>query len=447
MKERVGSVALVGAGPGDPGLISMKGLQALQTADVIFYDRLIAPSLLGEAPTDAEKIYVGKSPQGAAMTQRQIEAAMIAAARRGRRVVRLKGGDPFLFGRGGEEALALREAGIPFEVIPGVTSALAVPAYAGVPVTQRGMADGVAVWTATHADGSVRAPIDAPTQVVLMGVRSLPRTVEEIKRQGRPPETPAAVIVWGTTGAQRVVRGCLANIVEKAVKEGVTNPAVIVVGEVAALADRLAWWEPRGAWRGRRVVITRPAEHDDPLVASLRSEGAEVVRLPLYRWEPDAEGLDAFAASLRGLKSIHFNDARAVEWSILHLLERGMDVRAMAHLSISAGNEETAVALRRFGLLVGGGGEASAARGGTGDVECLGAGRAVVGCDRMQGEYETNRFTVGRWLPVEENVRTLVDLAAAGMIDAVVIDTEEAGAVVARRAELRAVGTGLCDRR
>jgi uroporphyrin-III C-methyltransferase len=251
-----GSVALVGAGPGDPGLMTVRGLTLLRRAEVVVFDRLVDPRLLEEAPPDALRIFAGKASGAHTLPQERINAILVAYARRGRRVVRLKGGDPFVFGRGGEEAGALAEAGIPFEVVPGVSSAVAVPAYAGVPVTHRGTASSFAVVTG-HEDGDkAEESVDwaglataVDTLVVLMGVRTLPRIARTLLAAGRRPDTPVALIRWGTTDAQETVVGRLDQIADLAAAVPLAPPVVIVIGDVVALRDRLAWFapEPSGA--------------------------------------------------------------------------------------------------------------------------------------------------------------------------------------------------------
>lgn len=242
-----GIVYLVGAGPGDPGLLTVRGLEYLQKADVVVHDRLANHQLLADAP-QAELIDVGKQPDHHPVPQTRINAILIETARRGKIVVRLKGGDPFVFGRGGEEAQALTEAGIPFEIVPGVTSAIAVPAYAGIPVTQRGMACSVAFITG-HCAGSKPLDLDwqalahgVDTLVFLMGVHSLPLIVSSLMKAGCPPEKPIALIEQGTLPEQRVLTGTLADILEKAAE--IKPPAIIVVGEVVNLHAALDWFKP-----------------------------------------------------------------------------------------------------------------------------------------------------------------------------------------------------------
>lgn len=239
----VGKVYLVGAGPGDPGLITVRGAELLRRADVVVHDRLVSTELLEYAPAGALRILAGKSRGDRTWSQDEINALMILHARDGRRVVRLKGGDPFVFGRGGEESRALQDAGVPFEVVPGVTAATAVPGACGIPLTDRDAASSFAVVTGEEAPGKTRAAVDwgrlagaVDTLVVLMGVQALPRIVAGLTAGGRSAATPVAVIRWGTTARQEVVRGTLGDIVDRAA--GVTPPATIIIGEVAGLADR-----------------------------------------------------------------------------------------------------------------------------------------------------------------------------------------------------------------
>ena len=243
-----GKVYLVGAGPGDPGLITVRWLQLLRRADVIVYDRLVNPALLEEAPSGAERIFVGKQAGRHCIAQSEINEVLIRYARLGHDVVRLKGGDPFVFGRGGEEAEALADAGIPFEVVPGVSSAVAVPAYAGIPLTHRKFASSFAVVTgheARRAEDAVdwaKLATAVDTLVILMGLSNLPIIVAKLLAHGRAPETPAAVIRWGTTNEQQTVVGTLADIVETSAH--FEAPALIVVGDVVSLAGKLHWFDP-----------------------------------------------------------------------------------------------------------------------------------------------------------------------------------------------------------
>lgn len=256
----MGKVFIVGAGPGDPDLITVRGLKALQQADVVLYDRLANPVLLREIPPHAKTIYVGKGPGHKAFSQAQIEYMLICEARLGQVVVRLKGGDPFVFGRGGEECQSLAENGIPFEVVPGISSALAVPAYAGIPVTHRQMATSFTVVTG-HTAGEDEYAIDwarIPTQgtlVILMGVKQLGKIAADLVQHGRAPHTPVAIIEQGTTADQRTIRGTLADIAFIAQGQHVCPPAIIVVGEVAGLHQQINWFDPATTYQPKPATL------------------------------------------------------------------------------------------------------------------------------------------------------------------------------------------------
>jgi len=249
MSALPGTVYLVGAGPGDPGLLTVKALALLESCDTLVYDYLVNPELLSHVRASAERTYVGKVGGGRHTRQRQINQLLIQQARVGKRVVRLKGGDPFLFGRGAEEAEALVEASVPFEVVPGISSALAVPAYAGIPLTHRGLSSSVAVITgARGGDGSYEPGAfarvgSAETIVVLMGVGHLREIANDLVNSGRSVETPAAVIRWGTYNGQQTVTGTLGSIAAEAERAGLRSPAVIIIGEVVRLRERLNWFE------------------------------------------------------------------------------------------------------------------------------------------------------------------------------------------------------------
>ena len=254
---QLGKVYLVGAGPGDPGLLTVLGLDLIRRAEVVVYDRLVNPELLEEAPAEALRIFAGKTSGYHNLPQAEINDLLITHARRGRLVIRLKGGDPFVFGRGGEEAEALGEAGIPFELVPGVTSAVAVPAYAGIPLTHRGLSSSFAVVTGHEAcktAASVRWKFFAKgvdTLVVLMGLKNLPQIAAKLIEHGRPPETPVAVIRCGTTAEQEVIIGTLADIGAKSTK--MSPPALVVIGEVVRLSDQLGWFKDR--WRQNQNML------------------------------------------------------------------------------------------------------------------------------------------------------------------------------------------------
>lgn len=249
-EEAAGKVFLVGAGPGDPKLITVRGIECLAQADVIIYDRLINIQLLGHAQPEALKICAARDPASPADFQERINQMLIDYAQRGKTVCRLKGGDPFVFGRGGEEAQALRAQGVPFEVVPGVTSAIAAPAYAGIPLTHRRYSSSVAFLTGQESHQKESPTLHweqlataVDTLVILMGVRNLPVIVQELLQHGRPPATPVALVQWGTYPFQQTVTGTLTDIVERVQEAGLGPPAVIVVGEVVRLQAEL-WWLP-----------------------------------------------------------------------------------------------------------------------------------------------------------------------------------------------------------
>jgi uroporphyrinogen III methyltransferase/synthase len=342
------AVALVGAGPGDPGLLTVRGAELLRTADVVLYDSLAEESLLELAPPGAERRFVGKRP-GAPMPQEEINALLVEHARAGRRVVRLKGGDPFVFGRGGEEAEALVAAGVPFEVVPGVSSAVAVPAYAGIPVTHRGLSTSFTVVTghsrhAVDAEANWEALAQAGgTIVVLMGVAHRGEIATRLIDAGLPPTTPVAAVRWGTRPAQRSVRVTLDGL-------GATElepPAVIVIGEVAALD--LSWYESRPLF-GRRVVVTRAREQASEAVDLLREMGAEVVELPMIGFAEPADGGAALrhaAARLATFDWVVLTSANTVE----RLFAELRDARAFATARVAVVGAKTAAALARHGVV------------------------------------------------------------------------------------------------
>jgi uroporphyrinogen III methyltransferase/synthase len=347
-------VRLVGAGPGDPELITVRGLRALQQADVVVYDRLVHPRLLRHARRDAERIFAGKSASGDLLSQEEINALLIERAQAGRTVCRLKGGDPFVLGRGGEEAAALAADGVPFEVIPGVTSAVAAPAYAGIPLTYRGVASSFSVFAghrqpAGEESRAAAVASGADTIVYLMAVEMLPQITRELLAAGARADTPAALIQSGTLPEQVTVAGTLSDIAQHAAEEGVAPPAVLVIGEVARLRERLRWFDLRPL-HGSRVVITRPRGQAEELAQMLSGLGADVVEFPVIRIEPIRDP-DLTTLS-RPHDWIVFTSANAARCLQGALLAAGLDLRAMPDARVAAIGEATAGAVRTMGLRV-----------------------------------------------------------------------------------------------
>jgi uroporphyrinogen III methyltransferase/synthase len=351
-------VYLVGAGPGDPDLITVRGKRCLEQAEVVLYDRLVDPVLLSYAPEGAEMVYVGKRSAQHTVPQDGINALLVEHALAGRRVVRLKGGDPFVFGRGGEEALALRAAGVPFEVVPGISSGVAVPAYAGIPVTHRGLTSHVTFVTGHEDPTKEEAQIDwdklasdVGTLVIFMGVKNLPKVVDELIRRGRPMDTPIALIRYGTVPQQRTVTGTLKDIVEKVAAAKLRPPAITIVGEVVTLREKLRWFEDRPLF-GRRVVVTRPRAQAGPQIQSLRDLGAEVVAFPTIRVEPIAESVE-IAAMLEAVEAydlIVLTSVNGVECFFDRLRDAGKDARCLLRATVVAIGPKTAAACRSRGV-------------------------------------------------------------------------------------------------
>jgi uroporphyrinogen III methyltransferase/synthase len=325
---------------------------------VVVYDRLVNPQLLRYAPPGAELIYAGKQPGGHALSQEVINALLVAKAREGKIVVRLKGGDPFVFGRGGEEAEALADQGIPFEVVPGVTAAVAVPAYAGIPVTHRRYNSSLAIVTGNQEPGKEKGAIawdklagGASTLVFLMGRQNLAAICAQLHKHGRDPATPVAVIERGTTPSQRTVVGTLADIEQRASKAGIRNPAVIVVGGVVALREKLAWREKEPLF-GRRIVITRALAQAGTLAQALEDLGAEVWEFPTIEIVPptDASPLARAAAEASSYDWLIFTSANGVKAFFECLFAQGRDSRSLSGVKIAVIGEATARALRHWGL-------------------------------------------------------------------------------------------------
>jgi uroporphyrinogen III methyltransferase / synthase len=344
-----GIVYLVGAGPGDPGLMTRRSLELIAAADAILYDRLVPPGALDGARESAELVYVGKRPGDPAMSQAEINELMVDLARAGKRVVRLKGGDPFVFGRGDEEAEALAAAAVPFEVVPGVTAGVAAPAYAGIPVTHREAASAVAFVTGHEDPEKPASTLDwealarfSGTLVLYMGVRNLALVTERLVAAGRDPAEGAAVVERGTEPGQRTVTGTLSEIARRVQEAGIHPPAVTVIGEVAGLRETIAWLERRPL-NGEVVAVTRARAQASGLAARLRELGAEVVETPAIRIVPRA----VYLARPESYALICFTSPNGVR---LYFEALDRDARALAGVTVAAIGPGTAGELARHGI-------------------------------------------------------------------------------------------------
>jgi uroporphyrinogen III methyltransferase/synthase len=363
-KPGPGRVFLVGAGPGASDLITLRGADILSRADVVIYDSLVSPELLRLPPPKAELIYVGKrGGSEKIIEQSELNAMLIAHARKGRIVVRLKGGDPFIFGRGGEEAEALARAKVEFEVVPGVTSAIAGPAFAGIPLTHREHGSFVAFVTG-HEDENkgtsavpweelVAAARNRGTIVILMATARMRATLERIRAAGMNPETPAAAVQWATTAAQKAVSATLATLADKSAREGIGAPAVIVVGELAGMRDRLKWVEQMPLF-GHTIVVTRARASASGFATALRRLGAQVVEFPTIETAPPRSyaALDRAIERVDKFDWITFTSAMGVESFIERLKSRGRDIRTLGRASIAAIGPATAARLADYALRV-----------------------------------------------------------------------------------------------
>lgn len=359
-QEPRGVVYLVGAGPGDPGLLTLRGAAVLARADVVVYDHLASPRLLDLAPAAAERVCAGKSVGHCTIPQDEINRLLAERARAGRRVVRLKGGDPFVFGRGAEEAEHLRAEGVPFEVVPGVTAAVGVTAYAGIPVTHRDAASAVAFVTGHHdplaASGRGQLDWDAlarfpGTLVLYMGVTRLEGLCRGLTERGKPAETPAAIVEAGTLPRQRTVEGTLATLPALAAAARVAPPALVVVGAVVSRRDTLRWFEDRPLF-GQRVVVTRPSDEADRAAAVLEALGAEALVAPTVTIgpPPDPAPMDDAIERLDTFDWLVFTSGNGVRYFLDRLAARGRDLRALGRLKLAAIGPATAEALARVRL-------------------------------------------------------------------------------------------------
>jgi uroporphyrinogen III methyltransferase / synthase len=354
-----GKVYLVGAGPGEPGLLTLRGRDVLRRAQAVVYDALISARSLDHAPPSAERIYVGKRAGEHSMPQNAINRLLVDLARRGLLVVRLKGGDPFFFGRGGEEALALTEAGVAWEVVPGVTAGVAAAACAGIPVTHRGLAGCAGFVTGHAADGDDGAPPDWASLAVwkgtlafYMGVSNLPIICRELASHGLSPKTPAAVIEHGASPRQRVVSADVASLPAAAEAAKIAPPAMIVIGRVVALREKLDWFSRR-ALAGKKIVVTRPREQSREMVALLEDAGAEVVECPAIRIEPalDQSPLRRAAREAKSHDWIVFTSANAADAFWHALRAEGLDARSLGAARVAAIGPATARRLERVGIV------------------------------------------------------------------------------------------------
>jgi len=383
-----GTVYLVGAGPGDYRLITLRGLDCISNAEVIVYDRLVNPILLNYARPDVDMIYVGKSPDRHTMRQDEINATLVREAKKGKSVVRLKGGDPFVFGRGGEEAEFLLQNGVSFEVVPGISSAVAAPAYAGIPVTHRDMASSFAVITGHEAEGKGadssiewdRIARACDTLIFLMGMGSLSSIVNNLIENGRDPLEPVALIQWGTTPDQRCLMGNLSNIVEKAAQANIASPAIIVVGQVASLGEKLAWFG-RKPLSGKRVMITRPVHQSQKMVDLITDLGGEPWTFPTIKIAPivkegtwgkspipleelagkspipleekyPATPLDQAIVDIEEYSWLVFTSINGVTAFFQRMQQLRVDIRSLKDVKICAIGPKTRAELERIGLII-----------------------------------------------------------------------------------------------
>jgi uroporphyrinogen III methyltransferase / synthase len=354
-----GKVYLVGAGPGDPGLLTLKGKACLEQADVVLYDYLANSVLLQYAPATAQRIYVGRRGRGQYQDQADINRLLIECAQKGNVVIRLKGGDPFVFGRGGEEAEAVAAAGIDFEIVPGVTAAIAVPAYAGIPVTHRTLASTVTFVTGHEDPTKTAALLDWPklasasgTLVFMMGMKNLPSIVAQLRSEGRSPDTPVAAIRWGTKADQQTIIGTLVDIVAKTEAVHLEPPTVVVVGEVVQLRGQLNWFETKPLF-GKRILLTRAQEQMKEVSQLLMAYGAEPVEAPTIQIIPPAswQAIDDAITCLTSYQWLIFTSVNGVRPFMERLHVAGKDARVLGNLRLCAIGPRTALELGAYGLM------------------------------------------------------------------------------------------------
>ena len=355
--QRKGKVYIIGAGPGDPGLITVKGLSCLKEADVVIYDNLVNENIIHHARKSARLIYAGKKGGDHTLPQDEINLLLVKEARQGNIVARVKGGDPFIFGRGGEEAEILANSGIPFEIIPGVTSAIAVPAYAGIPLTHRGYTSTVAFVTGHEDPLKYESDIDwealagIGTVVFLMGVKNLLQITANLMVHGKELDTPAALIRWGTTENQETITGTLMDIASIAEEKHFTSPSILIVGEVVNLRQALHWFEKKPLF-GKGIVITRPKAQVEEFAALLQSQGARVIHFPTIQIAPPESfhDLDHAINRLSDYKWIIFTSANGVNFFLKRLRELGKDIRELKGIKICSIGPATAGKIGSFGI-------------------------------------------------------------------------------------------------
>lgn len=359
---QAGTVYLIGAGPGDPGLITVKGAECIAKADAVVYDRLANPRLLRRMKPDAEKIYVGKLPDRHTLRQEEINQLLVDLALAGKTVARLKGGDPSIFGRVGEEAELLAANGVPFEIVPGITSAIAVPAYAGIPVTHRDYTSSLAIITGHEDPAKTESSHDwsklataTGTSIFLMGVGNLAYIRDQLIAHGRGPETPVALIRWGTRVEQETLTGTLATIVDQVREANFQSPAIIIVGEVVRLRETLAWYERKPLF-GRRVLVTRARSQASDLASRIDELGGEAVEFPVIRLrQPESpEALEALDQALRRLGDfdwVLFTSPNGVSFFFERLRQLKIDIRSMHKARVAAVGPKTAGLLAEHGIV------------------------------------------------------------------------------------------------
>ncbi|HLG29536.1 MAG TPA: uroporphyrinogen-III C-methyltransferase, partial [Candidatus Brocadiales bacterium] len=351
-------VYLVGAGPGDPSLISVKGMNCIRKADVLIYDYLVSTDLLKEAREGIEVIYVGKKGSVHTLEQEEINQLLVNKAKEGRTVVRLKGGDPFVFGRGGEEALFLKQNDVPFEIVPGITAAIAAPAYAGIPVTHRDYTATLGLVTGHEDPTKEESNIDwekistgIGTLTFYMGIKNLPKIVENLIKYGRSKNTPVAVIRWGTTPDQQTVVGTLENIVEKT--KDLMPPAITIVGEVVKLREQLNWFESKPLF-GKTIAVTRSRDQASEFTEQLQERGAKVIEFPTIKTVPpdDVEPMDKAIGKIESFDWLIFTSVNGVDAFFKRLFDLGQDIRSLKGVKICSIGPATTERIRGFYLHV-----------------------------------------------------------------------------------------------